>query len=123
MGPKKKVKGKQKDAESSGRKRDLKAAEKANAKNAGYGSEEENAEEDGDEDNDDRTENIDPMYRKNLKVIIFFTLPSGQEEILTDYDMCFADKAAYLANKDNLEMISKVNGVDGFGGDEQNDSN
>lgn len=45
-----------------------------------------------DDDGEEKSENIDPKFRQNRPVNIIFTLPSGGEEIILDYNMCFADK-------------------------------
>jgi len=56
----------------------------------------------GDEiEDDDSIGKLDPRFRQDTNVIVYFTLPSGQEEIIIDYNMCFADKQAYLAFKEN----------------------
>jgi hypothetical protein len=32
---------------------------------------------------------------------VYFTLPSGQEEVMVDYEMCFVDKVSFMNNKEN----------------------
>ena len=36
-------------------------------------------------------------------MVVYFTLPSGQEEILIDYNMCFVDKISFQEFKDAHE--------------------
>lgn len=44
---------------------------------------------------EDISENIDPKFRLNKAVNVYVTLPSGDEEIILNYDMCFCDKVAF----------------------------
>ena len=40
----------------------------------------------------DDTESIDNKFKEHKKVTVYFTLPSGEEEMILDYDMLFSDK-------------------------------
>ena len=73
------------------RKRDQKAESKNKAKEDDAGS----GEDDFDEDSEEKSEDIDRKFRLHRSVNVYITLPSGDEEILLDYDMCFTDKQAY----------------------------
>jgi hypothetical protein len=58
-------------------------------------------EEEEDDDGEEKSENIDSKFRLNKPVNIYVTLPSGDEEIILNYDMCFCDKQAYQNYKEN----------------------
>ena len=45
-----------------------------------------------DENGDDKSEYIDSRFRATEKVTVYYTLPNGNEEILQNYPMVFADK-------------------------------
>ena len=53
-----------------------------------------------DHDNDDE-ESIDARFKSDQRVTVYFTLPSGQEEIILDYNMQFTDQQAYTEFKEN----------------------
>ena len=78
------------------KKRDQKAHEKDSESAAASGAEEEE-----EEDGEEASENIDTRFRLNKPVNVYMTLPSGDEEIILNYDMCFSDKTAYQNWKDN----------------------
>ena len=44
----------------------------------------------------DSIDDIDNKFKVHKNVVVYFTLPSGQEEVLVDYDMCFVDKISYM---------------------------
>jgi len=44
------------------------------------------------EDDDESIDKIDPHFKKFRTVIVYICLPSGQEEIMIDYEMTFADR-------------------------------
>jgi hypothetical protein len=60
--------------------------------------EEENV--DGSEE-EDSFEKIDPRFKQSKQVVVYITLPSGQEEVIIDYVMNFSDKNAYTVFKEN----------------------
>ena len=58
------------------------------------------------EEGDERSENIDKEFKENRDVTIYVTLPSGDEEILLNYNMTFADKQSYQKYKEALQNES-----------------
>jgi hypothetical protein len=85
------------------RKRDVKASQKGrppNVKNstmfqdleAPSFSDNELGEIDDVEEDEDTVEKMDPRFKKVKNVIVYICLPSGQEEIMIDYEMCFVDR-------------------------------
>lgn len=71
------------------RKRDAKAESKAKNKED---EEDDGGDEEFDEDSEEKSEDIDHKFRLHRSVNVYITLPSGDEEIILDYDMCFTDK-------------------------------
>lgn len=53
-----------------------------------------------DENGDEKSEYIDPRFRFTEKVTVYYTLPNGNDEILLNYPMVFADKQRYQNFKD-----------------------
>jgi hypothetical protein len=47
------------------------------------------------EDDLDSLDLVDPRFKVRKNVIVYFTLPSGQEEIMIDFEMCFVDKISF----------------------------
>ena len=70
-----------------------------------------NSEAEEEDDGEEKSENIDLKFRVNKAVNVYVTLPSGDEEIILNYDMCFCDKVAYQNYKDNGQTGYKT----GFG--------
>jgi folate-dependent tRNA-U54 methylase TrmFO/GidA len=52
---------------------------------------------------------VDIKFKVNKKVMVIFTLPSGQKEIVLDYDMCFVDREGYENYKDETEEAENNN--------------
>ena len=82
-------------------KADEESVKKRNAKKQESETGSRNSEAEEDEDGEEKSENIDPKFRLNKAVNVYVTLPSGDEEIILNYDMCFCDKNAYQSFKDN----------------------
>ena len=88
--PPKAKKSKDQDSDTQ-RKREAKAQSKAKTDDA----DDDGGDEEFDEDSEEKSEDIDIKFRLHRSVNIYMTLPSGDEEIILDYDMCFTDKNAY----------------------------
>ena len=91
------------------KKREQKATEKESESAAS-----EPVEEEEEDDGEEASENIDARFRLNKPVNIYVTLPSGDEEIILNYDMCFTDKMAYQNWKDTgtYEKYGELSQID-----------
>ena len=48
-------------------------------------------------------DSVDLKYKVSKSVVVFFTLPSGQREMILDYPMVFVDRKAYDMHKENTD--------------------
>jgi len=64
-----------------------------------------------DEEDEDSVDKIDSRFKKNKNVLVYICLPSGQEEIMIDYEMCFADRQAYNNWKESSDVFMNQDGT------------
>lgn len=59
-----------------------------------------------DEEQDD--EKSDCQYKIPHFITVYITLPNGDEEIITDFEMCFTDKTTKMNDMENVKDEEKA---------------